>query len=100
MVLGMTKLQMHTATDEAALQHRASPGRTTDGHLDWLWAVLGMPRDQRAIATQKKHRVAMVLGLNLEHSRGRQIVEKHAPFNFRLHEVVVHFIGEVGMRAE
>ena len=42
----------------------------------------------------------MVLGLNLEHSRGWQIFEENAPFNFRLHDIAIHFIAEVGVGPE
>lgn len=41
-----------------------------------------------------------MLGLNLKHSGRWQIVEVDAAFNFRLREVVIHFIGEVRVRTE
>jgi hypothetical protein len=41
-----------------------------------------------------------MLGLNLQHGRGRQVVEGHAALNFRLRNVAIHFIAEVGMSAE
>jgi hypothetical protein len=96
----MTKLQVHTATDEAPFQHGASPGRTRNGHPDWFWAVLGMSRDKRVVVAQKNDLVTVVLGLNLQHRRGGQVIEEHAPFNFRLHNIAIHFIAEVGMGAE
>jgi len=59
-----------------------------------------MSRDKRVVITQKHNLITVMLGLNLQYSRGRQIVEEYAPFNFRLHDVPIHFIGEVGMTAE
>jgi len=99
-VLGMTKFKMHAATDETALQHGASPGRTGNRYLNWFRTVLGMPWDKRVIVIKKHNLVAVMLGFNLQHSRGWQVVEEHTPFNFWLHEVAIHFITKVGMRAE
>lgn len=59
-----------------------------------------MPGDNRVVVTQKDNPVTVILGLNLQYSRRRQIVEEYAPFNFRLHNVSIHFIAEVGMTAE
>ena len=42
----------------------------------------------------------MVLGLNLQRSRGWQVIEKYAPFNFRLHDIAIHRIAEIGMGPE
>jgi hypothetical protein len=99
-VLRVTKLQVHTSANIAPLQHGTSPRRTRNCDLGWLGAKLGMSRDERFVVTQKDYQVTVMLGLNLEHSRGRQIVKRDAPFNFRLRNVVIHFIAEVGMRAE
>ena len=77
----MAKFQAHTSTDETAFQHGTSPSRTCNCHPDWFWAVLGVPRDKRVILTQKHDLVTVVLGLNLQHSRGWQVVEEHTPFN-------------------
>jgi hypothetical protein len=41
-----------------------------------------------------------MLGLNLQYGRGWQVVEEHAPFNFRLNDVANHFIAKVGMTAK
>ncbi len=59
-----------------------------------------MSRDKRVVIAQKHNLVTMVLGLNLQYSRGWQTVEENATFNFRLHDVPIRFIGEVGMTAE
>ena len=96
----MTKFQVHTATDETAFQHRAAPGRTRNGHPSWLWTVLGMARDKRFVIVQEHNLVTMMPGLNLQHSGGWQIVEEHATFDFRLREVAIYFIAEVGMGTE
>src|SRR5208282_1494289 len=39
---GVMKLQLHTATDEAQLDHGTTPGRARDGYLDWLRTELRM----------------------------------------------------------
>jgi hypothetical protein len=59
-----------------------------------------MSRDNCVIVPQKHNPVTVILGLNLQYSRWWQIVEEYAPFNFRLHNVPVHFIAEVGMTTE
>jgi len=96
----MTKLQMHTSADVATFQYGTSPGRARNGHPNWFWAVLGMSRDKRVVIAQKHNLVTVILGLNLQYSRRWQIVEEYAPFDFRLHDVPIHFIGEIGMTAE
>ncbi len=96
----MTKLQMHASADEAAFQHRTAPGRTRNGYPNWFRTVLGMSRDQRMVIVQEHNLVTVMLGLNLQHSSGWQIVEEHAPFDFRVHDVSIHFIAEIGVTAE
>jgi hypothetical protein len=96
----MTKFQMHTATDETALQHGTSPSRARDGHPDWFRTVPGMAGDQSVVVTQKHNLVTVVLGLDLQDSREWQVVEEYAPFNFRLRDVAIHLSAEVGMGAQ
>src|SRR5580698_10059986 len=42
----------------------------------------------------------MVLSLDLEDSRWRQIAERNAAFDFRADNVAIHFVAEIGMRHE
>src|SRR6516162_2415586 len=42
-ILRVTKLQVHSSTDKAPLQHGTSPSRACDGDHYGLRAVLGMP---------------------------------------------------------
>jgi hypothetical protein len=42
----------------------------------------------------------MVLRLDLQHGRWLQAVEEDASLDFRLHNVVIHSMAEVGMRRE
>jgi len=77
-ILGMTKLQVHAATDVAQFEHRSSPGRARNRNQHWFRAVFRMPRNQRLAFAQEYRGVAMVLGLDLEY-RGRRQVPKTDP---------------------
>jgi hypothetical protein len=41
-----------------------------------------MAGDEHVIVIEKHNLVAVMLGLDLQHSRGWKIVEKHSPFDF------------------
>ena len=99
-ILRVTKLQVHSPTDEAPLQQGTSPSRACDCDHHRLRAVLWMPRNQHGVVEQEHSRIAVVLGLNLEHGIRREILKKHSSFNFRLHDTAVYFVAEVGMRRE
>ena len=47
--------------------------------------------------TAVHHRVPAVLGLDLQHGPGREVLEKRAAFDLRLDDVAIHFIVEIGM---
>ena len=96
----MGKLQAHTAAHEASLQHRSSPGGAGDGNRDGLGAKLRMSRDQNGTVIQKHRSVAMMLCLDLQDGRRRQVGEKHTTLNLRLDNLMVDLIAEVGMRHE
>src|SRR5215469_7529228 len=100
LILRVTKLQVHSSTDEASLQHGTSPSRACDCDHDGLRAVLWMPRNQHRVVDQEYCRIAVVLGLNLEHGIRREILKKHSSFNFRLDDTAVYFVAEVGMGRE
>jgi hypothetical protein len=42
----------------------------------------------------------MVLSLDLQHRGWLQAIEKHASLDFRLHDIAIHGIAEVGVRRE
>ena len=91
----MMKFQVHAATDEMCLQHGTSPSGSGDGDQDRLRAILRIP-GKECLSTIKHDRgVAVILGANFQHSRGRQIVEVDAAFDLRLHDVAIHFIAEI-----
>jgi hypothetical protein len=52
------------------------------------------------LTKRKDNFVAVMHGLDLQHRRRRQIVQKHATFNLRLDDAPVHFGREVGMRVK
>ncbi len=52
-VCGMMKFQVHTAADEAQLEHGTAPGRTGYRDLNWFGAVLRMSGDERRALAQK-----------------------------------------------
>jgi hypothetical protein len=96
----MTKLQAHTSTDETPFEHGTAPSRAHNGDPDWFRAEPGMSGDERVVVTQQDNHVTVVLSLNLQHRRGWQVAKEYAPFNLRLHDVLIHFIAEVGMTSE
>jgi len=49
-----------------------------------------------ALATSHD-RVPTVLGLDLQNTFRREIAQKDAAIDFRLNDVVVHFIAQIGM---
>jgi hypothetical protein len=51
-------------------------------------------------ATQKHSGVAVVHGLNVEHSGGGKVVEKDSAFDLGLDDGAVNVISEVGVRDE
>ena len=69
-IFRVREFEVHTTSNEAQLQHRATPSRTCNGDTNWSRAVFGMPTDQRLAATQDYCGVAMVFGLDLQ-NRGR-----------------------------
>ena len=75
----MAKLQIHPSADVAALQHGTSPGRTRNGYPNWFWTVEGVSRDKRLVITQKHNLIAVMLGLNLQYSRGWQSLRNTPP---------------------
>lgn len=99
-VLRMAELQVHPAAYEMQLQHRTTPRGTGNGYQHGLGAVLRMSRDQRLILVQQNRGVAMVLGVNLQHSSRGEVAQKDSSLDLRLHYVVVHAIVQVGMRRE
>jgi len=100
LIFGMMKFQVHASAYEMQLQHRAAPSRASNGDLNWLGTEFRMSRNERRAILLKDSRVTVMLGLDLQHGRGRQVAQEDAPFNLRLHDVVIHFIAEVGMRPE
>src|SRR5713101_1050854 len=46
------------------------------------------------------HRVPAMLSLDLQRSLGREIVQKCAAFDFRLNDVAVHSVVEIGVTAK
>lgn len=59
-----------------------------------------MAGDQHRAARCSYRGIAVVLGLNLQHGGRRKTFEEHPSFNFRLHDVAIHFIAEIGMGCE
>src|SRR5208282_5112852 len=99
-VLRMTELEMHTAADVLQLEHGASPGGTGDGDLHGLGAELGVTGEKRLAAAEQDGGVAMMHGLNFKNGVGRKIAEEDAALDLRPDDDAVHFVSEVGMRAE
>lgn len=91
----MAKLQVHSSSDEAHFQHRASPGRPADCNQNWLGAKPGMTGDECFATPQPNRCVTVVLGLNLEHRVRLQALEQYPSFNLRLHDVRVYRVAEV-----
>src|SRR5579864_4762829 len=81
-ILRMTKLEMHTSANVSQFQHRSTPGRARDRHQYWFRTVLWMPGNQRLAFPQEHGGVTMMLGLDLQHGRRRQVSERNATLNF------------------
>src|SRR5271168_3115809 len=99
-ILRVTKFEMHAPANVLQLEHGASPGGTGDGNLHGLGAELGVSGEKRFASTEQDGGVAMMHGLNFENGIGRKFVEEDAAFDLRLDDAAVHFVSEVGMRAE
>ena len=59
-----------------------------------------MPRNQSRTIVQKYRDVIVMLSLDLQHGGGRKVFEEYTPFNFRLHDIVIHVVAEAGVRRE
>ena len=75
------KLQVHTSSYEATLEHGPSPGGTGDCDQNRFRAVFGMPGNQHGVLGQSYSRVIVMLRLNPQHSSRRQVCEEDSPFN-------------------
>src|ERR1700722_17593053 len=96
----MAKFQVHAPPNILELQHRPSPRRTGDRHLNRGGTEFRMARQQSFAPSQQHRRIAVMHGLNIEHGRGRKVVENNSAFNFRLDDGVIHVIREIGVRAK
>jgi hypothetical protein len=99
-VLGVAKLEVHTAADVLELKHGASPGGTGDGDVNRVGAKFGMAGDESVTAAEQDGGVTMVKRLNVEDGRWREIVEKNSALDFRSDDGIVNFVREVGVRGE
>jgi len=93
----MAKFQVHAAADKPLFQHRPTPGRAGDGHLNRLRTVLRMAGNQHRAVAQQHRGVAVVLGLNLQHRLRGKVLKEHPSFNLRPDDIVIHLVAEVGM---
>src|ERR1700722_2248283 len=59
-----------------------------------------MTGKQRLTLAEEYGGVAMVLGLNLQYGGRWQVSERHTAFDFRLDDVGIHFVTQIGMRYE
>src|SRR5438105_12039586 len=96
----MMKFELHAAPNETGLQHGASPGGPGDCDQHWLRTILRVAGKECRGAIQHDRRVAVILGTNLEDSRGGKIVEVHATLDLRLNDVAIHVVAEVAVRRE
>lgn len=94
------KFQVHAAADVMGLQHGTAPGGSGDSDKDRLGTILRVSGEQGLATIEHDGGIAVVLGANFQHGRRRQIVEVDATFNFRLHDVAIHFVAEVVVRRE
>lgn len=81
-VLRMAEFEVHPAADILKFQHRSAPCGARNRDMHRLGAELRMARKQGLAASEQNGGIAMMHGLNLEHSRGREIAEKNAAFDF------------------
>ena len=99
-IFGVVKFEVHAASDVLQFEHGASPGGTGDADQNGLGAKLGMAGKQGQIFIQHDGGVAMILGLNFEHGRGGKIFQENAAFHFRLNDVAIYFVAEIGVGRE
>jgi hypothetical protein len=92
-VSGMAKFEVHAAAYILKLEHGPSPRAAGDSDLDWVRAEFGVAGEQRFTPSEQNGSVAMVEGLDLEHSGRRKLVEEDAAFNFGLNDGVVDVVG-------
>jgi len=96
----MPELEVHSASDEPHLEHRAAPRRPLDSHRDEIRTVLRMATDQSLARAAIDHSVPVVLGFNPQDGSLGQVVQVNTAFDLRLYDVPIHLIAEVGMRRE
>ena len=96
----VAEFQVHASTDKTYFQHRSAPGRTFNSHQHRLRTKRRMAPNPGLAPATMHDCVPAVLGLNLEHGPGRQVVEKGSAFDFRFDDVVVDGIVEIGMAAK
>jgi hypothetical protein len=99
-VLGVAELEVHAAAYVLELEHGASPGGAGDGDLNGLRTEFGMAGEKGFATAQKHGGVTMIQGLNLEDGGWRKIAQVDTPFDFRLNNAAVYFVGQVGMGAK
>jgi len=59
-----------------------------------------MPAEQRIAVTATHQSVDPVLGLDFEHSAGRQFVKEDSTLNLRLNDVPVDLVAQMLIRGE
>jgi hypothetical protein len=99
-ILGMAKFEMHAAANEALLEHGTAPSGTGDRNQDRLGTILRMTGDEGCIFAEHNGGVAVVLSFNLEDAGGGKVIEEDAAFNFRLNDVAIDSIAQIGMGHE
>jgi len=69
-------------------------------HHHRVRAEPGVTRYQRLAEALMDDRVQVIHGLHFEHGVGRHICQVDAAFDFRLRQIAVNFVAEVGVRSE
>jgi hypothetical protein len=99
-VLGVVEFEAHAAADEARLQHGAAPGGAGDRYRDGAGTEFWMPPEQGAVLAEEHCGITMMLCLDKENRARLQIVQEDAAFDFRLYNVAIDLITEVGVGPE
>ena len=99
-VVGVAKLQVHTAPDIPRLEHGSAPSAAFERDQDRFGAILRVAGDQGLAFSLRDDGIATVLGEDKERGFRRKIFEGHTAFDLRLNDMAIDRIAQIRVRPE
>ena len=89
---------MHAAANEVFLQHAAAPGGAVNARGRGLGAEHGVAGDPGFVPALADDGVDPILGFDLKHCAGREVMQMDAAFDLGLNQLAVDVVAQVGVR--